>query len=87
MLSHVYFDEPEIPHAVEAFCCQSCRSGDTKHRNRECRKCHVAYPSCALIEKLDAKRGLCPYCAHAYELEIFTPPDHSAADCQLCTAH
>jgi hypothetical protein len=28
---------------------------------------------------------LCVVCAHQYELEIFTPPDHSAAECELCT--
>jgi formylmethanofuran dehydrogenase subunit E len=30
---------------------------------------------------------MCVRCAHAHELSIFTPPDHSAAECQLCTAH
>ena len=47
----------------------------------ECAVCGVPFDRDNLILK---NRGfLCVGCAHQYELNIFTPPDHRAADCDL----
>ena len=51
-----------------------------------CDKCWKKTLITELSEKLEGQK-LCPRCAHAYELKLFTPPDHVAAEYQLCTAH
>jgi len=50
-----------------------------------CLGCRHMTPAKQMIDKNPGPR--CPKCAHAYELNLFTPPDHVAAECQLCTAH
>lgn len=53
---------------------------------RNCQKCHRSVPEKELIEKLEYAKGICRKCAHAYELNIWMPPDHVASACSLCTA-
>ena len=69
---------------LEDFFCQRRRlTGACRHRIGYCPKCGGGFQTCALIDKESGK--LCPQCAHAYELKIFTPADHHAASCSLCT--
>jgi hypothetical protein len=45
-------------------------------------RCRKYVPENTLIEKLEGSL-LCRKCAHAYELKLFTPPDHQATTCDL----
>lgn len=75
----------EVPCHFWAFACKRCRvagHGDEPHSATLC-ACGVKVPTCALIDK-QGRGKVCPHCAHAHELSIFTPPDHDADTCQLC---
>lgn len=51
----------------------------------QCQLCLKDTPAKNVITKNPGP--MCRRCAHKYELEIWTPPDHLASKCDLCTTH
>lgn len=85
----IFLDEAE--EVDERILCPDCLVDEKEKKahpgpRKQCTKCWKNTLMSELSEKLEGQQ-LCPRCAHAYELELWTPPDHSAAECPLCTAH